>query len=93
MARQVWVALTPIWQGYIRAFNPGDIVPDTVEARYDYSGQGLVARITLEDDEGPTLEAAGVAFKGEVVLKTSLHIGPTPPTEPRLGQVWIDTSL
>lgn len=30
--------------GQARAFNPGQIVPDSVEAWWDYSGQGLVVR-------------------------------------------------
>jgi hypothetical protein len=40
----VWVAVADIWVGQFRSFNAGQIVRDSVEARFDYSGQGLVVR-------------------------------------------------
>ena len=91
MAQQAWIALTTIWQKNTRAFNAGEIVPDSVEARWDYASQGLVARITLDED--PSIEDAGVAFRDDVVLREDLHIGTTPPPSPAVGTVWIDTSL
>ncbi|WP_394620934.1 hypothetical protein JNUCC0626_18120 [Lentzea sp. JNUCC 0626] len=89
----VWVAVAPIWHGQFRAFNPGQIVPDSVEARWDYSGQGLVARAEVDVGETPDLEETGVAFREDVVLRTQLHIGPTPPETPDVGTVWIDNSV
>ena len=92
-SRLVWVAVTTIWQKNTRAFNRGDVVPDSVEARWDYAAQGLVARQLVDDNESPDLGDTGVAFRDEVVLREDLHIGDTPPTSPAVGTVWIDTSL
>ncbi|MBP2323370.1 hypothetical protein JOF56_003755 [Kibdelosporangium banguiense] len=89
----VWVALAPIWHGQFRAFNIGEIVPDSVEARWDYSGQGLVARQEIPDGGSPDLEEIGVAFRKDVVLRSQLHLGKTPPESPAVGTVWIDTSV
>lgn len=87
----VWVAVAPIWNGQFRAFNPGDVVPDSLEARWDYSGQGLVVRQESDDAEWPDQDT-GVALRSEVVSKDQLWIGPTPPETPAPGSVWIDTS-
>jgi len=86
-----WQAVAPIWHGQFRAYNPGDVVPDSVESRWDYSGQGLVVRVTTDDDLFPD-EETGVALRKDAVLKEALHIGPTPPASPQPGSVWIDTS-
>jgi hypothetical protein len=88
----VWVAVADIWVGQFRSFNAGQIVPDSVEARWDYSGQGLVVRQEVPGGGSPNLPETGVAFRKDVVLRSQLHIGPTPPETPPVGTVWIDNS-
>ncbi len=86
-----WVATQTIWTGQYRAFNAGDVVPDSVEARWNSSGQGLVTRIPTDEDEFPDADL-GIPTRSEVVLKSNLWLGPTPPPAPLAGTVWIDTS-
>ncbi len=90
---QVWIATAPINHGQFRAFNPGDVVPDSVEAAWDYSTQGLVRRVdNADEDSFIDLTGLGFAQRADVVLRSQLHIGPTPPQSPAVGSVWIDTT-
>lgn len=59
------------------------IVQDSVEARWDFSSQGLVVRQEAACGGIPDLERAGVAFRKNVVLRSQLHIGTTPLETPR----------
>lgn len=57
----VWVVVADIWVGQFRSFTAGQIVPDSVEALWDYSGQGIVVRQEVAGGGTPDIEQTGVA--------------------------------
>lgn len=67
-----------------------DVLGIMLEDRYATDGLIRYDRIAVADEQIPSAKVAGLV--ADLSLRGDTYVGPTPPTSPRPGALWINTS-